>query len=487
MTSISRRDVMKLGSGAGLATAGSSMLMCTTALMGSSAAVAAVGDDTSTPLGRLKVAARDSRQPVRSYDPLIVTQGQQNSASPVMGAGAVVYPTPRGSAVNPNPVTLADLPQVWGFRRDTWTRQTGAGYIGATIPGYGSWYVPIARVHRAQTKTSNITCGLHFTLTGQAFEVLFAGTDARITLVVDGKYMAYQNIATTSSGAPLSNYNCFTRFDFGYRATRRISLYGWSTQGACALAIAPGDQIEPWVRSTSPSMCVMADSYGGARGANWNMGGPFFEAAAALGIPHIDLNAIGGTGYAPNNTNDETRQPGNAFGPRLPDSVNAAPDLFFTAGGINDNNSFAAPPLYNSAAQALASFNNAVYGYYRSLRASLPNSVLAAMGPWAPRESIPPNPVELSKLQTIRAALQSVGGPWIFLDNLNGGWSNSAGASSPATGRGWQTGTGKLDAPHGDGNADIYISADGTHPTLAGCAYLGEVLASNLRAALLAL
>lgn len=42
------------------------------------------------------------------------------------------------------------------------------------------------------------------------------------------------------------------------------------------------------------------------------------------------------------------------------------------------------------------------------------------------------------------------------------------------------TGTGKVSAPVGDGNADIYISSDGTHPTPAGHKYLAWRIAGHL-------
>ena len=481
----SRRQALRLGSFAGLgAAAAPAGLLGTLAGVVPSSAQAAPADDPTTPIGRLKITVRDARPAVRTYDPLLVTQGPQNSSDPVAGAGAIVYPTPRGYWTNPNPVSLADTPQVWGHRRDTWKKQA-ASYIGGSMAQFASWYVPISKLHIAQTTNNNIPCGLHFIHTGQAFEVLFAGKDARITLVADGKYMAYQFISQTQSGVPLQTFNCFTKFDFGARATRHISVYGGSTQGPCAIAIGPQDDIQPWDRSSEPSFFAMTDSYGAGVGFNWYMGGPFWEAASLLGIPHVDLSSVGGTGYAPNATNAQTQLMGNTFGARIPDSVTAAPDLFLTAGGINDNNSFAVPPLYNTAADALAGFNNGVMKYYRDLRAALPRSVLAAMGPWAPRQQIPPNPVEVSKMQTIKAALQAVGGPWILLDNLNGGWSTSSGATAPPSGA-WQTGTGKVGAPKGDGNADIYVSSDGTHPTAAGTAYLGEVLADNLRAAITA-
>ena len=43
------------------------------------------------------------------------------------------------------------------------------------------------------------------------------------------------------------------------------------------------------------------------------------------------------------------------------------------------------------------------------------------------------------------------------------------------------TGTGKAGSPAGDGNRDLYISADGTHPTNQGSEALGDALAACLR------
>lgn len=430
----------------------------------------------ATPLTRLKAALQ--RAPLPVTNPITVTQGSGNSAASSFGANALIYPP----LANPGAQSLATVPQVWGHRRDLWTRQSGAVIAGNAV-------YPVSRNHPAATLGSAGICGLHFLFDGRAFEILVAGTDAQITLLADGHYMAPKLIRTTLSagvaGAPLSAPNCFVRFDFGSRAARQISVYAVSSQGPCAIAVDTGDQLQPWDRSGEASFGAMTDSYGGGAGPNWRSG-PFWEAAALLGVPHLDIDTIGGTGYAPNNASDDTRNPGNAFLARLPSNVDAQPDLFLTAGGINDNNSFAALPLYASAADALAGFNAAVADYYRDLRAALPSSVLAATGPWAPNVTRAIDAAEQSKANTVKAALQAVGGPWVFLDNLTGGWVNSAGASAPATGP-WQTGTGNSAAPAGDGNGDLYLAADGVHPNEAGCLYLGTRLATDLRAALLAL
>ncbi len=425
--------------------------------------------------------------------PLTVTQTRGGAAgAPSTWPAAVIVPTPRGFGVKPNPVSLANLPQVWGHQRGLWTQQA-AGLVG-TSAANESWFVPVSRDHVAATLGSRGVCALHFRLEGSAFEVLFAGTDVEATLIVDGQYATARTLTTTLAGgqpgAPLNQPNAYLRFDFGRRAVRDISLYARSSQGPCALALDTGDSITPWDRAAEPAIAVLADSYGGAPSPRWGISGPFWEAAALLGIPHLDIDALGGTGYAPNNANADTRNPGNAFAARLGTSLNAQPDLVLLAGGINDNNAFAAPPLYASAADARAGFERQVQACFSALRSSLPQAVLVATGPWAPRENVPPDPVALSKANTVRAALQATSGPWVFLDNLRGGWANSQGASGAASGVDsgpWQTGTGRAGAPSGNGNGDRFLSSDGVHPNEAGSLHLAGRMAADLRAALQAL
>ena len=493
---ISRRDALRSFFGVTATGAAASLSGCGGGGSGSLQPPAAVPPSAPPPaapisatVSRLRDALLNTTPPTVATAGITVTQGAAQSADPSLGSDALIVPAPRGRGVNPNPETLATVPDVWGYRRDTW-KQSTVGYIGSADSN-GSWYVPVAQWHDAATLRAFGVCGVHFTFTGRVIEVLFAGTDVQATLLADGEYVApaFINTELTAGvlGVPLNAPNAYVRFDFGSSATRRVSLYAISSQGPCALAIGNQDMLAPWDRSSEPSFCAITDSYGQARGVNFYTGGPFWEAAALLGVPHLDLNAIGGTGYASNTGSNDARNAGNAFVARVAEGAVTAPDLVLTAGGINDNNSAATPPLYATAAEAKASFDEAVAKYFRDLRTALPNAVLAAMGPWAPVESMPVDAVAESKADTILAGLRSIAGPWVFLDNLHGGWINSAGVSVTGTGRGWQSGTGNVGRPRGDGNGDVYVSADGVHPTPAGCEYLGAIIASQLRAAILAL
>jgi lysophospholipase L1-like esterase len=430
-------------------------------------------------LSRLKAALQ---RPALGYAGVSVnvSQGGNNDATSTLGPNAVYHPP----LDNPQQLMLSTIPDVWGHRRDVW--HLHGGFAGA-FAGYPTY--PVARPHYGATLNCDGVCGLHFIFDGQAFEVLFSGGGLWVTLVVDGQYMApgviRQALSGGVAGAPLSTQDCLTRIDFGSRATRHVSLYGRSSRGPCAIVTAPGDTLQPWDRSGEPSMTAMADSYGGAAGPNW-LSGPFWEAAAQLGIPHLDIDAEGGTGYARNAANADTMNLGNTFRARIPTDTDIAPDLVITAGGINDNNAIPMSGLYATPADALAGFNAGVTGYYNDLRAALPQAVLVSLGPWAPNITRPTYFMARPMADTIKAALQAVGGPWVFLDNLNGGWVNSAGVSASPTGA-WQTGTGNTAHPAGDGNGDIYLEFDGVHPNVAGCLYLGTRIADGIRAALLAL
>jgi len=413
-----------------------------------------------------------------------VIQGQSNLAEPSLGPAAIIVPKPLGYGVNPNPVTLIEVPQVWGFRSQMWNRFPG-GFAGTTEAN-GSWFQPVSFVHRFETTASGVPCAIHFVFDGAAFEVLFAGTNVNAVIIADGMYLTPKSIRNNwrngLEGAGLNAYDTYVRFDFGRAAVRQVSLYCYSTLGPSAIAIGANDSLVAWDRSGEPSLCAQTDSYGAAGSTQWPFNAIFFEAAMRLGIPNVDVDAVGGTGYAPNNV---VTRPSDSFLGRLPVMSRISSDLFITAGGINDNNWLALPP-YATGADARAGFEAATRRYFQELRAAMPDSVLAATGPWQPNQAFYPQSAN-DKADTTRAALRAVAGPWVFVDNLRGGWESSSGASSAPANAAWQTGTGNVSQPRGDGNADLYVSGDGVHPSAAGSRYLGEQLANSLKAAIASL
>jgi lysophospholipase L1-like esterase len=419
-------------------------------------------------------AALSSSALTVSSNTVTVSQSGGNAGGSTLGDTALLVP-PRGNAGVPNCLADSGVTAIWGRRRDLWTHQ---------FYTYYDWWAPVSMEHRAATSTSSGLCGLHFQFDGAAFELFVAGTDLQITLIADGQYTTPRQITNAWSGgvagSRLSQPNSFVKFDFGSKASRKVSVYARSSQGPAALAVEAGDSIRAWDRSAEACMGTMSDSYGQVSSKNWGQGGPFWEAAALLGIPHQDMNSIGGTGYAVNSVNLNS---GDSFGARIANSARLMPDLFLTAGGINDNNWLALPP-YASADAARAGFYSAVAAYFRDLRAAMPGTVLVAVGPWTPPGDPSPDAVVQAKVAAILGSLQAVSGPWVFIDNVTDYWLGSSGASSPPSGQRWQTGKGWVgNEAHDGGNSDLFI-ADGTHPNELGCSYLAQRLSAYLRAAL---
>jgi lysophospholipase L1-like esterase len=118
-----------------------------------------------------------------------------------------------------------------------------------------------------------------------------------------------------------------------------------------------------------------------------------------------------------------------------------------------------------------------------------PTTVLVAAGPWCPSQT---NATQSGGTypgirDKIYAGIQTISGPWCFIDNLLGTWVNSSGASGDAGNIAWQTGTGKVGATTGNGNGDLYVSSDGVHPNAVGVDYLADRLAASIRDSILAL
>lgn len=158
------------------------------------------------------------------------------------------------------------------------------------------------------------------------------------------------------------------------------------------------------------------------------------------------LNGSGGTGYLATNGSHL------AFASRLPNIIAAAPDVIVFAGGINDS---------------AAGLQAAATACFSSVRAALPKTRIYAIGPWAPSTGSAVS--QAAKGAAISAACAATGARYI--DNL----------TDP-----WITGSGKVTALAGDGNADLYVSSDGVHVNADGSYYIGTRVANAIHADLLA-
>jgi lysophospholipase L1-like esterase len=203
---------------------------------------------------------------------------------------------------------------------------------------------------------------------------------------------------------------------------------------------------------------VLGDSIPG--GSNMNTGGGsgtwFPRAARALGYADAWNEALGSTGYI-------TAGSTATLGTRAPiDVIPNSPDVLIISAGYNDNGG--SQPAIQSAAASL----------YSAIQAGLPSCRIYVLGCWSPTGS--PGSSITNTDTTLRTAAAAASLP--FISPITGGVYNSAGTLIATHGP-WITGTGRVGATTGTGNADTYIGTDAVHPTDAGHTYLaGRVVAA---------
>lgn len=262
--------------------------------------------------------------------------------------------------------------------------------------------------------------------------------------IVNGQYVARAGVAVTSA---------FVTLSFGSSAPRTIIVENQNGQPLLNAAVAAGNTI------SAPSTGiynapVTAIGYGDSiteaistgtvirqQWANW-----FATMCTKAGIAAFRNAGVGLTGYS--NAGTGTR--GKCIS-QMPFSINAiAYDLVAFFHGFNDYNQF---PQATIVADALAC--------WRYARLQQPNAFIEVYG--IPGEATGPNvgmpPVE----NALAAAFAS--------------WADPFSKFIPVTtdpNGAWLTGTGRVGAPNGTGNSDIYVSSDGIHPEQpAGQVYLG--------------
>lgn len=227
-------------------------------------------------------------------------------------------------------------------------------------------------------------------------------------------------------------------------------------------------------------------------------------AARRLGVRSVS-SAQGGTGYI---TDGRANSASNSvFGSveRVGRIVQAAPDGVAIVGGLNDEN------------KDLGQFAAAVKKILADLRAGLPDAPIVVVGPQPSGGARTVGGTFADLVKATADAVASCGVDGVaFVDwaGLAGGrakdfhagqtywrgdtvayrgaiyrveaafWAGSSPAEAFPNVRQVSavfTGTGKAGAPAEDGNRDLYISADGTHPTNQGSEALGDALAACLR------
>lgn len=269
----------------------------------------------------------------------------------------------------------------------------------------------------SQTEVSGISV-VAFDHDGQFFEYVGRQGD-QIQLLVDGKIASPTVIQVPTAGG-YSVVNVLV--DFGTRAKREVIAI-IRTNGFAGLRVASTDNISPVDLADIPSMSVISDSYGVQNTAAFSGGGAYLNACARLGmLPKFNISPGGGSGYVTAGSGGKTFLDST----RVAAWLRGSPDLGFVAGGINDS-------TIGMAAASLSLF--------QQYRAANPKGVLAAMGPWNPNgQSLGSGQ---GKRDLIKASIQQISGPWIFIDNLDGKVTTSNGKTRYVGHAPWQTGDGR--------------------------------------------
>lgn len=274
----------------------------------------------------------------------------------------------------------------------------------------------------------------------------------RYRMRVDGQYLSASSVAGVGGGA-----NSWLTVDFGSDASRIIEI---EQVAADVVALLVGPTASVWsIPPRGPRCIFVGDSYIGGSGSPAT-GYSAIEScltsfADTLGWQDVWNSGIGGTGYITRNSG----QTNNYLDRVQADVIDYAPDVVVVMGARND---------YPSGASAVGV---AAGSLFAALRAGLPNSLLVVVGPNGSA-----SPVDGSADTTWKPFQDAIFAATVGLADVQLDYSAS----------GIFTGSGKAGATTGSGNGDIYMQADGVHPTEAGAVYLGARLAHKLIGALTA-
>lgn len=382
----------------------------------------------------LDLAGRPLALPAVMTTPPTVTPTSALTGAWNTGSSGITTPTEH--VVQGGPVTITGAQAYDYSRADT---AASTGYVAGVTLGN-----EIPAIYLA------------FRTDAPALDFVYLGSASpTYRLLVDGQAVTeLPQVATGSSGKPHR-----LRVRFADRRMRSIVLEAGS-MFVKSVTIGVIDTIAPAPRAPI-SVAFMGDSYT----ASATLSGIARTCSNVLGVAPI-ANGEGGTGYNNNQGGSGGKQ---TFGVRLPGLLAAKPDALVVLGGINDSTG------------TLQADCEALIAAARATIAGLPVVIVGSQSPPTAASSA------AAKSALLKAAAQAQGAH--FVDMVTGNVYAPDGTQI-VQGAPWVTGTGTHTAPAGDGNADLWIATDATHPyvgtTLAedGWTYHGMRLAAALQVAL---
>lgn len=387
----------------------------------------------------------------RDLPDLLTAEGLYAGTTPVIGTAQTTTPEVGYLKYAPAGVTLAGSDVTGPFR------YAGAGSfaIGAGAPDT-SYVLPLSKYPNTYTSGQSVW-SVEFGTDAADFQVrmkyISAATMYRLS--IDGRRVTD---LMQSSGGITPGSGHLISINLGSATPRRIRL-DFSTFPFGGVYLPPGATM--WqVPLDGGRLAVLGDSL--PDGSSMNTGGGsgtwFTRTAKHLRCDDAWEQGRGGTGYV-------TAGSFATLINRLPlDVVAPAPDRLIVWAGYNDSGT-------DQTALGVAASS-----LYAAIRAGLPNSLVYVIGCWSPSGS--PGASLTNTDGTLRTAAAAAGYP--FISPITGAVYGPSG-TLVATHGAWITGTGKVGATTGTGNADIYIGSDGVHPTDAGHVYLARRITAALR------
>lgn len=388
--------------------------------------------------------------------PFLASAGQALSdrVDSLSGGAGILSRTTDGAKQMAFPSTMSTAPTITQSATATITGQTfapnAAVFRRTGAPPYAFGGNLAVRMQARDTlRTDNTDRAwsgpwrIEFDFDGQAFEInCTANSGVRFRVWVDNQPSA----ATPQSLPSTTSAPAFVKVDFGSRAYRRVTLEMTNYFELRGINVAATDSV--WSPTQqSPRFMWVGDSYGdGVQATDRTQAMPI-TIGRLLGFLDIwTQSAVASTGFIATAGSPAAV----AYPARIDaDVVPYSPDVVVLAGTINDR------PYVGTNA-----IGPAVTSSINKLKAITPRPQIVVTSPLYVGT---PDAATLTVRDEVKAAADAAKVP--FIDAL-----------SPV----WFRGAGRVGAPQGDGNADLYRSSDGTHPNQAGYDVFARLLAGQI-------
>ena len=307
---------------------------------------------------------------------------------------------------------------------------------------------PISTVQSASFPTS-YEFGVYSAL-GKIELQLFNDAGARYQIFSDGLPVTQRSVTTATGTAFL------LPVDYGAAGWHWIRLRTSRSPGFIAVIVGPNDTVIAHRQPPKGQMYVCGDSFcDGANGVG-SLDTYVNTLSSLLGLRDVWIDGEGSTGFS-NNGGSGTKE---KYLPRIQRAATEpglSPDIVVLQGSSNDFG------FADATEQA------DVTACIQQVRSQWPNAYLVVTGVMKCAVISSGDLTNHNNVKTAAQAALAAGTLDLFIDPV---------ADS------WFTGTGRVGATTGTGNADLFRSSDGTHPTQDGHDYMADRVAQAIMGAI---